>query len=71
MAFLDALVVSVQPLLKPHLAVAVALVVLLGAATYLWPGKPNAAPALRDAIPYVSNTYQYMTDMKTFLWRAT
>jgi hypothetical protein len=31
-------------------------------------GKP---PMLRETIPFLSNTYQYMSDMDTFLSRVT
>ncbi|KAH8659972.1 cytochrome P450 [Xylariales sp. PMI_506] len=36
-----------------------------------WPRSTDLPPALPDTIPYVSNTYQYMTDMRNFLDRAT
>jgi hypothetical protein len=33
--------------------------------------KPGQVPALKETIPYVSNAYQYMTDMRSFLRRAS
>lgn len=72
MAFLNATVVTVQQPLGPYgLAISFAAISLLAAAAHwLWPASSDRPPMLRDLIPYVSNTYQYMTDMRTFLGRV-
>jgi len=53
---------------------AISISILLAAVIKLQAGSgasKNGVPALPEAIPYVSNTLLYMTDMKTFLSRAT
>jgi type II secretory pathway component PulM len=72
MSSTDAKSLAAHWLLQPRNAgLSAVVVMLLSVATYrVLLEKPNHVPALRDVIPFVSNTYQYMTDMKSFLRRA-
>lgn len=57
----------------PRVSVSIAaaiIILVLSTAFYLWSAKGDRVPALPDRIPYIFNTYQYMTDMRTFLARA-
>ncbi len=75
MESLSRLFSPVQRLVEPHpVAYSVGLLglVALSLAWVLSPGQsPDQPPALFDALPYVTNTLQYMTDMRSFLDRAT
>jgi len=55
------------------LAISLVLIALLGlSASILWPSNgTDRPPMLSDPIPYVTNTYQYMSNMNKFLSRAT
>jgi len=68
-----AMVASVQQLIEPHplTFIFVTLSVLALVVRVLRPASGNQPPAMSDRIPYVSNTYQYLTDMKSFMKRAT
>ena len=48
---------------------------ILIAFIYLWCRRPmnpsTGVPMLSDTLPYVSNTYRYMTDPHSFLLRVT
>jgi len=71
---LDRAVAALRQVEPRPLAIALALVVLLGlSVSILWPASTAAhrPPMLRDPIPYVTNTYQYMANMNKFLSRAT
>ncbi|KAH8682621.1 cytochrome P450 [Xylariales sp. PMI_506] len=72
MAYLDALTAAEQQLLDHRLASSVVIASLLaGIAFLVWPADPNQVPKLSEPIPYVSNTYLYLVDMRKFLHRAT
>jgi hypothetical protein len=54
------------------MAVLLGLALLLVAFIFgMSPAAQKKPPMLRETIPYISNTYQYMADMNTFLSRAT
>ncbi len=71
-SYFDIATAATQRLIE-HRVEYLLLTLFLGAATYLWwswSGTQASVPALPDIIPYVSNTYQYMSDQTTFLSRA-
>lgn len=37
---------------------------------WLWRPGSSQPPSMSDKLPFVANTYQYLTDSKTFLNRA-
>ncbi len=55
---------------NPMASSLVIAVIVAVVARILWRSRSNGPPMLPETIPYVSNTYQYMTDMRTFLSRA-
>ena len=72
MAIFDGKPLVAEWLFQPRIAgfSAVAIGILTVAAYSIWRETPDRVPALKETIPYVSNAYQYMTDMKSFLRRA-
>lgn len=55
---------------RPTILTAVALVVLLSGLLQL-SSRGKQPPYLKERIPYVTNTIQYLTDVGTFLNRVT
>ncbi|KAK1750472.1 putative cytochrome P450 E-class, group IV [Echria macrotheca] len=55
---------------NPTVLITAGLLAIVTAAVYLLSPGSNRAPALGETIPYFSNAYQYMTDMRSFLARA-
>jgi hypothetical protein len=52
------------------LTIGIAMLGLLLFLPWLSLGKMDEPPTLPDIVPFIANTYQYMTNQKSFLSRA-
>lgn len=73
MESLRATLLSTQPVLSdafcmPFLLILTSVVLIALAAFFIWPHS-RGPPSLGERIPRISNTLQYMTDHKTFMYR--
>lgn len=63
--------VDILPSNSPgSLAIPIAIVSVILLVLLVRPSKSNEPPQLKDTIPYVTNTIQYLTDAGTFLDRV-